>query len=280
MKALLDTDACHIINGEMYARVKRATNSQGKTYEYLQIVEAVREQGKVRQKVLLTVGRLDEIDQARVDRLIESLGRFGRSLLVLRPTEDMETESSRTLGTPLVLRRVFQDLRLPRLLESLRHSSRFGPYVPDAVFALVLNRLMDPMSKLSLYEWLPTVEDAGVRGLELQYLYRALDFLAKHKEQLEDRLFFASQQLELFAPEVDLAFFDTGDHRGRRSAPRVLEGQPARPAAGGHRSTGDPPGSAGGALGVSRQHRGCHGLSTGRDGECGTVSAQPGDLRG
>jgi hypothetical protein len=193
----------------MYARIKRVTNAQGKTYEYLQIVEAVREEGKVRQKVLLTVGRVDEIDQEKVDRLIESLGRFAKSLVVLRPTEDMETASSRVLGTPLVLRRLFEELRLPKLLESLRRSSRYGPYVPDAVFALVLNRLMDPMSKLSLHEWLPTVEDEKLRALELQHLYRALDFLAAHKERLEDRLFFTSRQLELFSPEVDLAFFDT-----------------------------------------------------------------------
>jgi len=47
----------------MYTRTKTFTNKDGSTRTYLQIVEAVRENDKVRQKVLLNLGRLEELQK-------------------------------------------------------------------------------------------------------------------------------------------------------------------------------------------------------------------------
>ncbi|GAW93221.1 hypothetical protein, partial, partial [Calderihabitans maritimus] len=53
-------------------RVKRRQNKDGTIREYLQIVENKRIDGKIRQKVLCTLGRLDELKEGQLDRLIES----------------------------------------------------------------------------------------------------------------------------------------------------------------------------------------------------------------
>ncbi len=69
----------------MFARVKKS----GK-YQYLQIVENRKELGKVKQRVIATVGRMDQLhDKDRVESLIRSLSRFSeKALLILRPDID------------------------------------------------------------------------------------------------------------------------------------------------------------------------------------------------
>lgn len=58
----------------MFARIKKT----GK-YQYLQIVENKKVDGKVRQKVLATLGRYDELqEKKRVETLVRSLSRFLR----------------------------------------------------------------------------------------------------------------------------------------------------------------------------------------------------------
>jgi transposase len=80
--------------------------------------------------------------------------------------------------------------------------------VEEAIFGMVLNRLVDPDSKLGTYDWLkekvfrPEFED-----LELHHLYRALDFLEEHIKTIEEALFVIER--EMFNLEVDLVFLDT-----------------------------------------------------------------------
>jgi hypothetical protein len=56
----------------MFARVKKS----GK-YQYLQIVENRKEKGQVKQRVIATIGRMDQLhEKDRVETLIRSLARF------------------------------------------------------------------------------------------------------------------------------------------------------------------------------------------------------------
>ena len=79
----------------------------------------------------------------------------------------------------------------------------------STIFALVLNRLIDPMSKLSTYDWIKKeIYLHGVeQDIELHHLYRSLDFLERKAKEIEDTLYY--QDLNLFNAHVDLVFFDT-----------------------------------------------------------------------
>ena len=58
----------------MFARIKKS----GKKYQYLQIVENRKEKGKVKQRVIATLGRIDQMQaKGRVETLIRSLSRVG-----------------------------------------------------------------------------------------------------------------------------------------------------------------------------------------------------------
>jgi len=90
--------------------------------------------------------------------------------------------------------------------------------VVAAIFAMVLNRLLPPCSKLGVSRWIEEVEEPSLVGLELHHFYRALDVLYEYKERLGEDLF--RRRRDLFSQEVDLVFFDTTtvsfQGRGRR----------------------------------------------------------------
>ena len=65
----------------MYIRVKR---SGEKGYEYLQLVRSYRKEGKVRQQVMVTLGRRETlVGTGTLDRLLKSLGKFSQRLKVV-----------------------------------------------------------------------------------------------------------------------------------------------------------------------------------------------------
>jgi hypothetical protein len=72
---------------------------------------------------------------------------------------------------------------------------------------MVLNRLLDPFSKLGVSKWAPTIHYPAFGTLELQHYYRSLDWLAEHKDILEQHLF--ERVRDLFHLKLDLVFWDT-----------------------------------------------------------------------
>ena len=63
----------------MFARVKKSGR-----YEYLQIVENRRDGAKTVQRVICTIGRLDQLhSKGSIETLIRSLSRFSEKVLLL-----------------------------------------------------------------------------------------------------------------------------------------------------------------------------------------------------
>ncbi len=88
---------------------------------------------------------------------------------------------------------------------------------------MVVNRLMDPCSKLRLMAWKETVYRPAFEALQLQHFYRALDVLAEHKEAIEDRLF--ARMWDLFWLKVDLVFWQLMDELAGTENRIVVERQ-------------------------------------------------------
>lgn len=62
----------------MYARTKIFNNKDGSKRTYIQIVESVRENDNVRQKVLLNLGRIEDIQEGALDRRSQAWPSFPR----------------------------------------------------------------------------------------------------------------------------------------------------------------------------------------------------------
>src|ERR1700675_3622477 len=77
---------------------------------YLQIVESHRTGGQVRQRVIATLGRLDELEATgQLDRLLRSGARFARQAMVLDAmrTGEVPAITVRRIGPALLFERLW-----------------------------------------------------------------------------------------------------------------------------------------------------------------------------
>lgn len=181
----------------------REVTTKGKTY--LVIVKSYREKGKIKQKSIASLGCIDKWQNK------EALKKIALSLL--KYCEDNKThlditttqEKQRKIwGAPLVLRKLWDKFRLEELFAHILsgHKIKFDFF--SAVFLMVLDRICQPQSKLKSYQ--EQHKYYGIQEPSLQHLYRALDVLAEHQEDLEKYLFEANKNL--FNTKVDLVFYD------------------------------------------------------------------------
>ena len=116
---------------------------------YLQVVENHWRDGRPRQTVLATLGRLDQLQaNGHIDGLVASAARFTQKLLVLSEHEQHHLPVIRTRrwGAPLVFEKLWRDLGCQTIIQELLRGRRFDFAVERAVFMTVLHRLLAPGS--------------------------------------------------------------------------------------------------------------------------------------
>ena len=201
----------------MYIRQISRINKDGTRIRYLQLAQKYRDEvtGRPKDRVLCHLGREDHIDQDQIQRLILSLNRFldaDHQLVIQHGAErlnwDFQLESSVSMGGSYVLDSVWQELGIGETLRNLLAARSFGSDVERHLFAMVCNRALDPRSKLSLERWVGRKEwIEGLPEVSVHNLYRAMDFLVAHHEEIQRSVFFSVATL--LNLEVDLLFFDT-----------------------------------------------------------------------
>ncbi len=193
---------------------------------YLLIVDNQWVDGKVKQRVVLRLGRLDELlASGRLDSLIQSLSRFSEKLAVLgaHARGDSITTRSARIGPGLIFQRLWQDCRIDKVLTTLLADRRFEFSVERAIFLTVLHRLFAPGSDRAAEKWKDDYAIRGVGDLNLHHLYRAMAWVGEvlpkdqqdgdtrfaprtNKDLIEEALF--AQRRDLFS-DLDIVFFDT-----------------------------------------------------------------------
>jgi len=160
----------------MFARIKKVG-----PYEYLQIVENRRENKKSLQRVIATLGRMDELRaKGEVETLARSLSRFSeRVLLVLSGKTDGIHAETKKIGPALIFERLWKELGIDRILRRLLADRRFGFDVERAIFMTVLHRLFTSGSDRSADVWRRDYVIKDVDGVSLHHLYRAMAFLGE-----------------------------------------------------------------------------------------------------
>jgi Transposase DDE domain len=196
------------------------------TRSYLQIVENRWEDGRPRQRVLATLGRLDQLQQTgQLDSLLVSGARLAQSVLLLsaHAKGQLPTITTRRIGPALIFQRLWQETGCQRVIEQLLDGRRFECEVERAIFLTVLHRLFDPGSDRAADKWRTDYQIDGCESLQLHHLYRTMAWLgeALPPDQQKDKTPFAPRctkdriEEELFAHRRDLftglqlVFFDT-----------------------------------------------------------------------
>ncbi len=196
----------------MYLRESRQKRTDGSVLTHLQLAENRWDAQKQRARVeiIYNCGRAD--DAANTDRL----RRLARSILRRCAPEEIVAENPEwqvvnawNHGDLYVLEQLWQRVGIPQVIAEVRAAHKFDFEVERALFAMVANRALAPSSKLYCYEqWLKEeVHLEGAGSLELQHLYRAMDFLEAHKEAIEKALYF--RMADLLNLDVEIVFYDT-----------------------------------------------------------------------
>lgn len=159
----------------MFVRLKRV-----RSYRYLQLVESVRTHDKPRQRVLATLGRVEQLQaEGCVDALVSSLSKFSANALALIAGESNPDTQALTIGPVLVFQRLWQRLKLDRILNELLRERHFGFEVERAIFLSTLHRLCCGGSDRHAHQWKQDYEIAGVSQLSLHHSYRAMAWLGQ-----------------------------------------------------------------------------------------------------
>jgi transposase len=205
----------------MFVRAKKSG-----AHQYLQVVRNERVDGKVRQQVVATLGRLDVLQQTgQIDALIASCSRFAENVAVLDAQRQSRTAAISTIkiGPGLVLERLWKELGLPEILKKLVKGRRFEFSVERAVFLTVMHRLFSPGSDRAAEVWRTGYAIPGSEKLGLHHLYRTMGWLGEPlprdqqanatpftarsaKDLIEEALF--ARRRDLFSG-LDLVFMDT-----------------------------------------------------------------------
>ena len=105
----------------MFARVKKSGQ-----YQYLQIVENRKEKGKVKQRVISTLGRLDQLqDKGRVQTLIRSLSRFSEKALLILSGQSEVSADAVTIGPALIFQRLWKESGIEACIKTLVRGRKF-----------------------------------------------------------------------------------------------------------------------------------------------------------
>jgi transposase len=214
----------------MFLRTVKAAGGKGVQHEYVRLVEAYREDGTTKQRVVCNLGRKDLL-AAHLDALIRLLR--GESASAGRAAAGpVQATGAWDWGPMLVARTLWRALGLDTLLLAQGGRSRAdGRVLAERALVLVANRLCAPTSEHGLARWLETDFVCDGRGRrwvpawrdeaerrasrrprvrvafrQLKQWYRTLDQLHARQATIEHALYLRLR--DLFSLQVDLVFYD------------------------------------------------------------------------
>ena len=196
----------------MFMRTSTQKRADGSLLQHYQLIESVwnREKKRSEPKIIYNFGRVDDPETVqRLRKLAKSILRRVSPDEIVAEYPEWRVTDAWVYGDLYVLEQLWRRAGLAEVINRLAAEAHLSYPVERALFAMVANRATVPVSKLSCWErWLQDeVRIEGAGDLELHHLYRAMDFLQAHKEQIEEEIFF--RVADLFNVEVDLLFYDT-----------------------------------------------------------------------
>ncbi len=186
----------------MYVRVNKSKNHQ-----YVTIMKNYREDGKTKQKVVASLGRLDDLSVNEAENIASKLVAIVKSKKRLVQKEKVEEieELDRLNYGYIAYKKIWNRFKFDEILDELVEDKNIEYEFKEIVFSLVIDRLLNPKSKLALFN---NKDDYFYinNDLKLQNIYRSLDILAENKELIEKKLFM--QNKNLFNISTDIVFYD------------------------------------------------------------------------
>ena len=181
--------------------------TQSKNHQYVKVVENYREDGKVKQKVIANLGKLEDISIKEAENIASKLlllAQSKKAVVEERSLPNIEELERYNYGF-VVYRKLWERFNLDEILDKLVENREISYDFKSVVFSMVVDRLLKPKSKLALFnnkEDYFNIND----DLDINHLYRSLDILADNKIAIEEALFYRNKNL--FNISTDIVFYD------------------------------------------------------------------------
>jgi hypothetical protein len=177
----------------MYLRVTTVRRGS-KTYRYAQLVESYRrEDGTPTNRVLVSLGRLNEAEIAAIRAVLDIARKGGTPVLPAQVIPQVKVLHSLRYLDAAMLLRAWRDFGLQDLLTDALGPNEAEVCMVDVVAALVLQRCLAPASKLAASRWYPTTALPELQGVVPEQfnnsrVHRALASLEAAEARLQDML--------------------------------------------------------------------------------------------
>src|SRR3989338_457142 len=160
--------------------IRTVRNSKGQAY--YQLVESFRQNGQVKKRILLSLGK---VENHKIDELSQAIARHRNQLTAIDRAGSIDVKETFILGPLLVVEGLFRKLGINALLEGIqKQHPKLAFNLKNHIFSLVVSRFIYPGSKLKVYDHLldrlyPRMIQ---KEIQLHTIYRSISLLAQHKD--------------------------------------------------------------------------------------------------
>jgi transposase len=188
----------------------KVTRSGGRSY--VKLVEAFRDDaGLSRQRVIATLGRLEQVRSGSADALVNGLRRVTGDAAASAPAAEVDAvrfSTALSVGDTWLLTALWHRLGFADAFRRVLRNGRTSFDCERLLRVMVFNRLCDASSKLGVLRWLelsrvPAVQSESVTH---QRLLRAMDTLAERADALQRSLSVLLRPL--IDQELSVVFYD------------------------------------------------------------------------
>lgn len=186
----------------MFIKITRNPNGD----EYYHLVESYRKEGKVKQRTLLSLGKVGD---GKLEELATAISKHLDFTTIFNLAKDIDVKDCYIVGPLLLVEQLMRSFGMEDILTAVRrHSKKRKLDFEKIVFTLICSRFIRPVSKLALHDhWLNRMYPVMVNHqLAIHHIYRSLDILADYKELIETHLYHYGS--DMFSLQVDVVLYD------------------------------------------------------------------------
>jgi len=188
----------------MFIRTKKSG-----LYTYLQVVENHWQKGKVRQRVLGTLGRMDRLlDGKKLPQLLRSAAKFVDDSLIFSPDRQDQSLTIRAqrIGYAAIFEHLWKETGYKAVFQELSENLPVGFPVERAIYLTTLHRLTESGDICSPDQWRRNYSVSGIAKLNPSHLRAALVWMGEDagrglslgnlmKDRIEENLFHLRRQV-------------------------------------------------------------------------------------
>ncbi len=196
----------------MFPRIAKSKKKSGE-YEYLVISESIHIKGKgSTTRNIANLGNIKKIATENIESIIDGLIRLFQ-VEKYGLTDQVKIIESLEHGSIIFWQKIWNKIGLSKEIKKLlgRKSRSIKIDTAKYVEIMVINRCVDPLSKLGATRWIDHTCYKVMKGYhdlnrDVEYFYRSMDYLLSIKDELELALF--EKMKTIFSIDVKLTFYD------------------------------------------------------------------------